>query len=152
MNQSNGKVRSCAGGAVVVAAALAMSVSGTALAAKRGPTEAANVKVVKAFIASWNDPDKAVTYLSDKASVRMVEDQPAVVGPQAVDAAFKGFMSHGEKLSVKILSTSAKGPVVMDSRVDTMTTPGKPDQAFPVIGVFVVKDGKITEWTDYLNK
>ncbi len=54
-------------------------------------TEKANVKVVNDFIAAWNDPDKAVTFLSDKASVRMVEDQPAVVGPAAVGSAFKSF-------------------------------------------------------------
>jgi len=26
------------------------------------------------------------------------------------------------------------------------------DQVFPVVGVFVVKDGRITEWVDYLDK
>jgi limonene-1,2-epoxide hydrolase len=115
-------------------------------------TEKANVKVVNAFIAAWDNPDKAVTFLSDKASVRMVEDQPAVVGPAAVGAAFKSFMTPGVSLTVKTLSTTVHGPVVLNKRVDTMKTPGKPDQAFPVAGVFVVKDGKIVEWADYLDK
>ena len=44
------------------------------------------------------------------------------------------------------------GPVVMNKRIDTMKTAGKPDQVFPVVGVFIVKKGKITEWTDYLDK
>jgi limonene-1,2-epoxide hydrolase len=118
---------------------------------KAAPDTAANIKLVKDFCASWNDPDKSVTYLTDDASVRMVEGQPAVVGPAAVAAAFKGFMGHGETISVKILSSYAKGPVVVNTRVDTLKTPGKPDQAFKVVGVFLIKDGKIKEWSDYLE-
>jgi limonene-1,2-epoxide hydrolase len=115
-------------------------------------TEHANAKVVNDFIAAWDDPDKAVTFLAPEASVRMVEDQPAIVGPKAVGDAFKGFMTPGVKLHVKTLRTTVHGPVVMNKRVDTLKTKGKPDQVFPVVGVFIVKNGKITEWTDYLDK
>jgi len=140
---------------VFVAGALgAVAVTGlakTAAAEAKGDTQKANIKVVNDFIKAWDDPDKSVTFLADNASVRMVEDQPAIVGPTAVAAAFKGFMGPGVKLSVKILKTDAEGPVVTNKRVDTMTVPGKPAQAFPVIGVFVVKKGKIIEWTDWLD-
>ena len=81
----------------------------------------------------------------------MEEDKPAIVGPAAVAAAFKGFMGPGVTLSVKILTSKSNGPVVVNTRVDTMKTAGKPDQAFKVVGVFVVKKGKIKEWTDYLD-
>ena len=133
-------------GAVAVA-----TLGKTAIAAEEKSDSKANVKVVEEFIKAWNDPDKSVTYLADNASVRMVEDQPAVVGPANVAAAFKGFMGHGEKLDVKILNTYAEGPVVTNKRIDTLTTPGKPPQAFKVVGVFIVKKGKIAEWTDYLD-
>ena len=115
-------------------------------------TEKANMKVVADFIASWDDPDKAVSYLSADASVRMVEDEPAVVGPAAIAAAFKSFMTPGMTLTVETLSTTVHGPVVLNKRIDTIKTPGKPDQVFPVVGVFVVKEGKIDEWADYLDK
>jgi limonene-1,2-epoxide hydrolase len=107
--------------------------------------------VVTDFVNSWDDPDKSVTFLSDDASVRMEEDKPPVVGPAAVGAAFKGFMSPGTTLKVKILSTTAEGPVVMNRRIDTLTMPGKPPQSFKVVGVFIVKGGKIKEWTDFLD-
>lgn len=140
---------------VFVAGALgAVAVAGltkTAGAEAKDDTHKANIKVVEDFIKAWDDPDKSVTYLADNASVRMVEDQPAIVGPAAVAAAFKGFMGPGVKLSVKILHTYAEGPLVTNKRVDTMTTPGKPAQAFPVVGVFIVKKGKIVEWTDWLD-
>ena len=50
--------------------------------------------------------------------------------------------SNGEK--------RASGAVVVTSRVDTVKTPGKPDQVYKIAGVFIVKGGKITEWTDFL--
>jgi limonene-1,2-epoxide hydrolase len=133
-------------GAVAVA-----TLGKAAVAAEEKSDSKANVKVVEEFIKAWNDPDKSVTYLADNASVRMEEDKPAITGPANVAAAFKGFMSHGEKLDVKILSTFAEGPVVTNKRIDTLTTPGKPPQAFKVVGVFVVKKGKIVEWADYLD-
>jgi len=111
----------------------------------------ANEKVVNDFIAAWNDPDKAVTSLADNCEVRLEEDKPAITGPANVAAAFKGYMGHGEKLDVRILQTYAEGPLVTNKRVDTLTVPGKPPQTFQVIGVFIVKKGKITEWTDYLD-
>jgi limonene-1,2-epoxide hydrolase len=134
-----------------LAGVLALGITGPAGAA-RSDTEKTDVKVVKDFIAAWSDPDKAVTFLADNASVRMEEDKPPVVGPAAVAAAFKSFMTPGTTLSVKVNQTFAKGPVVVNSRVDTLKTAGKPDQSFPVVGVFVVKNGKIAEWTDYLDK
>jgi len=135
-----------------IAGALALSgFSGASFAAGSSPQKV-NMKVVADFIASWSDPDKAVTYLAPDASVRMVEDQPPVVGPEAVATAMKGFMTPGVKIAVKTLHTTAYGPVVVNQRIDTLKTPGKPDQVFPVVGVFVVKGGKIAEWTDYLEK
>lgn len=139
-----------AGGIGVVALA-GLAGAPAARADEMGDKSKANIKVVDDFIAAWNTPDKAVTFLADNASVRMEEDKPAIVGPAAVGAAFKGFMTGGVTIAVKIHKTMAEGPVVTNIRTDTLKTPGKPDQAFKVVGVFVVKGGKITEWTDYLD-
>lgn len=133
-----------------VGAVAAATLAGTADAA-HSEAQKANIKIVEDFIKAWSDPDKSVTYLADDASVRMEEDKPPVVGPAAVSAAFKGFMTGGATIDVKILSTFAEGPVVTNIRIDTLKMPGKPDQAFKVVGVFVVKKGKIKEWTDYLD-
>jgi|JI10StandDraft_1071094.scaffolds.fasta_scaffold345925_2 limonene-1,2-epoxide hydrolase len=114
--------------------------------------EQANVKVVDDFIAAWDDPDRAVGYLAPQAAIRMIEDQPPIVGPAAIAEAFKGFMTPGVTLTVETLETTVHGPIVMNKRIDTLKTEGKPDQVFPVVGVFLVKNGKILEWTDYLDK
>jgi limonene-1,2-epoxide hydrolase len=138
----------------LIAALLALvALAGTACVntERESASEKANILVVDEFMASWDDPDKAVTFLAPNASVRMIEDQPAVVGPMAVAAVFKSFMTPGMELTIDTLSTTVHGPVVLNKRIDTMKTPDKPDQVFPVVGVFVVKNGKIEEWTDYLD-
>ena len=131
-------------------AVAAATLGKTAVAAEE-KGEKDTVKVVKDFIAAWNDPDKAATFLADNCSVRMEEDKPAITGPADVAKAFKGFMGPGVKLDVKTLKTYSEGPLVINKRVDTLTVPGQKPQSFPVVGVFIVKKGKITEWTDYLD-
>ena len=137
--------------AIVVFAILTLGLA-TPVMAGKSAAEKANVKVVDDFIAAWSDPDKAVAHLAPNAAVRMIEDQPAVVGQTAIAAAFKSFMTPGVTLKVETLKTTVHGPVVMNKRIDTLKTADKPDQVFPVVGVFVVKNGKITEWVDYLDK
>ena len=141
-------------GPIAVVAVLALVTLGfaTRIMAAESATEKANVKVVNDFIAAWSNPDKAVVYLAPEAVVRMIEDQPAVVGQKAIGDAFKSFMTPGVALTVETLATTVHGPVVMNKRIDTMKTADKPDQVFPVVGVFVVKNGKITEWVDYLDR
>jgi limonene-1,2-epoxide hydrolase len=120
--------------------------------AEQSATEKANIEVVNDFMAAWSNPDEAMTFLAPDAAVRMIEDQPAVVGHAAIADVFKSFLTPGVTLKVETLETTARGPVVMNRRIDTMMTEGKPDQVFPVVGVFIVKQGKITEWADYLEK
>jgi limonene-1,2-epoxide hydrolase len=114
--------------------------------------DAANIAVVKAFAAAWNDPDKAAGYLSDKAVLRMEEDKPAVVGPKAFLDAIKPYLAQGQHFSIRYLEIFARGPVVVTHRIDTVSAQGKPDAPYEIVGVFVVKDGKIVEWTDFLDK
>ncbi len=145
-------------GALAAAGLAGSAAAEDAPAAKAAPdVEKTNVKLVDDFIKSWSakdfDADKiAAQYLADDCVVRMEEDKPPLMGPAAVAAAFKSFLTNGTTLKVKIAQTFAHGPVVANSRVDTMVAPGKPPQSFPVAGVFVVKNGKIKEWTDYLAK
>ena len=151
MNASNTPNRRRRLAPIALLALLALALATPTLAGESA-TEKANVQVVDDFMAAWDDPDKAVTFLAADASVRMIEDQPPIVGRTAIADAFKGFMKPGVTLTVDTLQTTVHGPVVLNKRIDTMKTANEPDQVFPVVGVFVVKEGKITEWTDYLDK
>ena len=139
------------------AAAIATLMGSAPARAKTPPSaaEQANSKLVHDFCMGWMaknyDADREMAkYLAPNASVRMVEDKPAVIGPAAVAAEMKSFTTTGQTVGVEMLEVFAKGPVVVNSRVDTVKTPGKPDAVYKIAGVFVVKGGKITEWTDYL--
>lgn len=128
--------------------------AGSAAAAVPSPAEKANLKLVNEFCKVWNakdlDLDKAVsTYLADDCSIRLVEGQPPAVGKAAAVELFKSFIKNGERYDLKVVESFAKGPVVANSRIDTTIAPGKKPEAVPVAGVFIVKDGKIREWSDY---
>lgn len=117
--------------------------------------EAANLRRVQDFCRTWSapdfDPDKVMAaYLAPQAAVRVIDSQPFVVGPAAVAAAFKPFLTHGERFAVKFLSVFARGPLVVTQRIDTQITPGQPDKAMEVVGVFLLRGGQIQEWTDYI--
>jgi limonene-1,2-epoxide hydrolase len=110
-----------------------------------------NIGVVKAFIAGWNDGARGADYLSDQSSVRLEEDKPAVIGKKAYIDAW-AMLQPGQHVTVKVHEIFARSPVVLTRRTDTLITPGKPDQSYEVVGVFIVKDKKIAEWTDYIHK
>ena len=127
---------------------------GRAAAAEMTATEKANVQAVNAFMTAWGDPktdaDKLGAYLAEDSAVKMQEGKPALMGRAASVEAFKGYLSKGTRFDIKILETFAKGPVVANSRVDAVITDGKMGNSFPVVGVFVMKDGKVQEWADYI--
>lgn len=135
-----------------LAAVLATLVLLAMPAAAEQTTEQAAIDVVNAFIAGWSTPGAGATRLAPNASVRLIEDQPAIVGPDAFKAAFQSFMTPGVSIEVDTRETTAYGGIVVNRRVDTVKTAGKPDQVYPVVGVFVVRDGKIVEWVDYHDK
>jgi limonene-1,2-epoxide hydrolase len=136
----------------------ALAVAGLATSAQAAPLtpgEAANLKLVQDFIATWGagefDPEKVMpVYLASDGRVRIAQDQPFVVGPAAAAAAFRPFLQHGERFKVQFLDVFARGPLVTTHRIDTQVTPGKPDVRMEVVGFFLMKDGKIQEWSDFL--
>jgi limonene-1,2-epoxide hydrolase len=132
-------------------AALAVAgVAPSARAADAGDTDAekANIKLVTDFCQSWNTPDKAAAMLATDAAVRMYLDKPAIIGAAAVGAEMTKYMST-VKVKVDIRKNFAEGPVVVNVRTDTIVAPGKPDHVYQLVGVFLVKNGKIQEWVDY---
>ena len=47
------------------------------------------------------------------------------------------------------LNTVSEGDVVMNERLDYIRGPDGNRHGLPVMGSFVVKDGRIVRWTDY---
>jgi limonene-1,2-epoxide hydrolase len=133
------------------AASLATAANAPTILATKTELDTTNIGVVKAFIAGWGANGRGAEYLSDKASVRMEEDKPAITGKKAYMDAWAA-LQPGQTVKVAYHEVIARHPVVVTRRTDTLVTPGKPDQTYEIVGVFVVKDKKIVEWTDYVQK
>lgn len=118
-------------------------------------TEKANVKVVAEFMKLWAAPDangeKLAAFVADDCVLRMEENKPAVEGRANAITAFDVFFKGGQRFGIDILDTFAVGPIVANSRSDYVVVPGKePANRFAVAGVFILRDGKIHEWADYI--
>lgn len=140
-----------AGGLGVAALAAGAASAETAPSA----AEQANLKLVMDFCSSWGaadfDADKVMaTYLAPQCRVRVIDSGPFLSSPAAVAQAFKAYAPHGERFKVDFLSTYAKGPIAVTQRIDTQVGGDKAGQHWPMVGVFVVRGGKIAEWTDYV--
>ena len=137
------------------ALAVALVPEGASAAPSPGSREEANIRVVHGWCDSWGATDFAPesivpTYFAADARARIADSAPWATGHVEIAAAFKPYMSHGERIRVKYLHVMAQGPVVVTQRTDTEIVPGKPDRDWPIIGIFVVRDGRICEWTDYV--
>jgi limonene-1,2-epoxide hydrolase len=112
--------------------------------------EAANVKVVNDFCASWAslDVEKIGSFLAEKATFRMIETTPRMEGRETIVGAIKAFLATAKSAEFEVLRTQAMGSIVINERIDHFDM-GKTQNAFHIVGIFFVKDGKIQEWQDY---
>jgi limonene-1,2-epoxide hydrolase len=78
------------------------------------------------------------------------EGGPVHTGHAAVEGAVRPFLAKYERVEFEILRMSAIGPVVSHERTENYYGPGgKLDTHFHVVGLLVIKDGKIVLWRDY---
>ena len=130
-------------GAAATAAAFAAPVE----AAEQTATEKANIQVVKDFCAAWpsHDLDRIVGFFAENGSYRMTEAMEPSKGREALIARLKMIINNVTQF--EILDTWARGPMVINERIDRFTNFQL--KSWHGVGVFLVKDGKIVEWYDY---
>jgi len=130
-------------GAAATAAAFAAPVE----AAEQTATEKANIQVVKDFCAAWpsHDLDRIVGFFAENGSYRMTEAMEPSKGREALIARLKMIINNVTQF--EILDTWARGPMVINERIDRFTNCQL--KSWHGVGVFLVKDGKIVEWYDY---
>ena len=142
--------RTVLGAAAGLGAAMTLGAGGAAQAAELTDAEKANVKLVGDFCAAWATRDfaKILPFLADDSSYRMSETTPAVTGHAGVRERLGSWLESSQQIEFKILDTYAKGPMVVNHRVDRFVSSTRP-LTWEGVGVFFVKDGKIKEWFDY---
>jgi len=122
------------------------------VAAQQTADERANVQVVNDFCATFTVPidwDKMASHLSDDCKYRASQDTPIVEGPAAIVGFLRGFADAATFAEFEMVDTWARGPVVVNDRIDRFRLPDR-SLDIPVVGVFHVVDGKITEWSDFI--
>lgn len=136
-----------------VGSAMALALGDSAFAADTGQSaaEKANEKIVNDFCATWEsmDVDKLAGFLADEVVFRMIDTAPFVEGKEALREGIVGFLATRNSARFEVLRSHAVGNVVVNERVDHFGREEGND-AFHVTGVFLVKNGKIAEWRDYM--
>jgi limonene-1,2-epoxide hydrolase len=116
------------------------------------PEEERNMAVAREFNACWSDRDcdRLLTLLDEDVAYMVYEGGPVHVGHAAVEGAVRPFLAKYDRIEFEILRMSAIGPVVSHERTEHYYGPdGTLDTRFHVVGLLVVKDGKIVLWRDY---
>jgi limonene-1,2-epoxide hydrolase len=134
------------GAGVAGLAAFAASARGAA------PTDAenANITLVADFCRAWSTRDMPtiLSYVGDDNVYRMTETTPPARGHAGIVERLGSWVKESEQIEFSILETYAKGPMVINHRIDRFASKVRP-LTWEGVGVFFIKDGKIREWSDY---
>lgn len=109
------------------------------------------IDVVRRFCAAWAtaDIDALVAFFTPDAVYHNIPLAP-VVGPEQIKATIEGFTSAVESIEFRVDAIAADGGTVLTERVDVFRFANDTIE-LPVMGTFVVVDGKIAAWRDYFD-
>lgn len=110
-----------------------------------------NAQIVREFIAAWSDLDPAAlaAFFTEDGCYHNMPLDP-VRGRAAIETFIGGFIADWAATDWDVLHVATSGDVVFAERIDrTRTTQGNVD--LPVVGVFVMENGRIKEWRDYFD-
>ena len=112
-----------------------------------------NSDLVTQFIDSWSEKnvDKMLEYFTEDALYINIPIDPPNRGKAEIRAFIQGFIGDVEAMEFVILhqAETADG-LVLNERVDRFLINGKWSE-LPVMGIFQVRDGKISHWRDYFD-
>jgi len=95
------------------------------------------------------DGESMRSFLADDA-VYQNAGMPAAEGIDEVIANLAGqFAMFADSYEYKTIACVDEGNVVMNERLDCVRGPSGAVHELPVMGTFVVENGKIRRWTDY---
>jgi len=111
-----------------------------------------NEKLVRSFLEAFNanDLERILSFFADDAVYHNIPVQP-VRGTAAIRAVLQGFLGLASEVDwvVHHLAEAADGAVLTE-RTDRFLVKGRWIE-LPVMGAFVVRDGRVAEWRDYFD-
>lgn len=107
--------------------------------------------VVEAFLAAFEalDLDGALAFIADDCVYQNVPFHTAR-GKERIARDLRLLATGMTEFRVEMIHLAVDGNVVLTERVDTLAN-RVARAAIPVMGTFVVENGKIREWRDYLD-
>jgi limonene-1,2-epoxide hydrolase len=114
----------------------------------------ADASVITDFIAAWStgEIDRIMDFFHEDAVYTNVPIDPPNRGVAAIRQTIETFVGMAEAIEF-VVHASAENPtsgVVMNERTDRFLIGGKWIE-LPVMGVFELRDGKISAWRDYFD-
>ncbi len=108
-------------------------------------------RLVRDFCAAFakHDAEAVRPFFTDDVVYHNIPMDPAVGIDDAV-AFLAGFLAMCDRMEFDIKHLAASGDVVLTERVDTFYM-GDVVAPLPVMGVFEMRDGKISAWRDYFD-
>jgi limonene-1,2-epoxide hydrolase len=115
------------------------------------PDQTIPAEIVRQFCALMENRDaEAVRSFFAEDAVYQNVGMPASVGQRLIAENLAAqFAAYPDSYEYELVNLAANGDVVMTERVDYIRTPAGDRVGIPVMGTFVVRDGKIVRWTDY---
>lgn len=113
-----------------------------------------NAAVITDFISAWStgDIDRVMAFFHDDAVYTNIPIDPPNQGVAAIRQTIESFLGMAEAVEF-VVHASAENPaagIVMNERTDRFLIGGKWIE-LPVMGVFELRDGKISAWRDYFD-
>jgi limonene-1,2-epoxide hydrolase len=112
--------------------------------------EAANLAIVAGFCEAWSSLDlrQVVAFMSEDAVYRMTEETPPAIGHQALINQMQPWVDTSSAIEFRIVDSWARGPLVMNHRIDIFSSDTRP-LIWEGVGTFLIREGKIREWSDF---
>lgn len=110
-------------------------------------------QIVIAFCEAWDrsDLDAILGMLASDVDYQNVP-APAMIGREAVREFIAPLIAATTKIEfiMKAIGVSADGSTILTERIDKLHY-GEQVVVLPLMGIFVVKDGLISQWRDYAD-
>lgn len=112
----------------------------------------ASEKLVRDFLGSWQgrNLDTICGAFAQNAVYHNVPVKP-IEGMAGIRGIFQAFLDAFTYAELKIVTLAAEPGLVIAERIDYFTMNDGRKIVLPVTGVFVVKNGKITRFSDYFD-
>lgn len=138
-----------AAAAILAAAAVAFACAAASAAApSRAELEAANERLVRAFLAKASPRlDHLREFLADDVTFQYEANR--IQGRDALIARTAQQMAMVDRYGMEPVRIAVVGNTVLNDRVDVATLKDGSPVRLKVTSVFLIRDGKIAEWREY---